>query len=206
MRYLLFPEEERRFLTELADDKRLTAIGRMDPRVVPDEIPVRPPLRLGALILEPYIFWAHEIGPLRRLGDREEPSDPSARVMMQLNRDADPLWQDAIDLERTPIILWDRPRWYDAGRDRIIPGRLASMGATKKTYPAEYLKLLREIESRLRKMGTKIDSWDFTGRDGDLIDGRQMPRPRDTRAFRVIASPLAMDWLRSGGRLYHWDA
>ena len=202
MRYLLFPDEERTFLRHLEETFALVPLTPSGARAadgIPgpgrDEGPSGPPNR-------ELVFWARDAGPLVRLSDPPTPHDAAGRVMRQVNRDAG-VPDDAVDRERTPVIVWSRPWWYDADRRWIVPSRLGSTAAPVASLPRDYLALYRAVERVLRKRGERLNSWDLSGAEGG--DGLRFCRPRNVRSYGVTVWPRAADWLRDGGRIYHWD-
>ena len=202
MRYLLGPQEERRFLLELVDRYDLTPIEPDGAEALKGVLDARPSPVAQNRRLEPrptIILWAAGIGPLRRLSERVEETDPKARVMMALNQNP-----NAIDLERTPVLTWSRPVWHSEVRRWIIPSRFATTPVPLKQLDPELHRLFRRIEATLRKNGRRVNSWDLPGSEGD--DTLAFTRPRNTRAYHVTVWPEAEAWLERGLRLYHWDS
>jgi hypothetical protein len=104
VRYLLFPDEERTLYRHLREELGLIPLGGEN-RITDDFPPLQSPGN-------DHYFWCSEIGPVKTLGEAPPPRDAKEAVLMNLNRAADPAgWQGMIDLARTPVIGWCRPRW-----------------------------------------------------------------------------------------------
>jgi hypothetical protein len=145
-----------------------------------------------------HTFWCPEIGPVRTLGDAPPPHEAKDAVMLQINREADPAgWRDRIDLARTPVIRWSRPRWYRKDRC-LVASRLGAMAARTKDHPPALLKLYRQIERWLRRPATKFNSFKHCS---DL----PVPEPPNLSHFWVAAWPQAKTWIAQGGELWPWD-
>ena len=206
MRYLLSQNEERRFLDRLRTSYDLTLLVPPNDRDFPGDLEILSrSAPKGKSSAEPreFIFRAHGFGPLRRLDERIGPEDAVGRAMLKINRDAGVDGQ-AVDLERTAIITWSRPRWFDADRRWIIPSRLGATRAPFKSLSPEFRRMFRSVERLLRNGGQSINSWDIPNAagDGDLAS----TRPRDTRNYMVTVWPEAAQWLEDGLRIYHWDS
>ncbi len=208
MRYVLFPEEERRFLETLRHEFRLVPLTPEEPADFASDMSTPEPKESRDLQRPwryEYCFWAPEFGPIVRLGDRSEDMSVKARVGLKMNQEANADWKSAIDMERTPVITWTRPRWYDALHRWIVPGRLGAMRMQIKTYPQEYLTFVRSIERILKKGGVTMNSWDIQGDGPFTLDGKTVERPGNTGSYNVTVWPEAENWVRNGGKVYHWD-
>lgn len=210
MRYLLFPTEEESLFRYLTSDLRLVPLNPENGQVpdVPTAIPHKDDWKRGGRKEEIFerIFWASEIGGIRRLGDAPSHGDPADRVTLLINKDADPDWRKLVDTARTPVIRWVRPRWYWTDRSCIIPGRLGAMSTPIKNHPPDLMRLVRRIERYLKKGGERLNCWDVLGDRPFLDQGKATNRPKSVAAYWVSVWPLGMEWVKNGGLLYPWDA
>ena len=190
MRYLLFPDEERALYRLLQHELGLRPLGGTNE--ITDELQ-----NVKSLEADHY-FWCPEIGPVKTLGEAPTPHDAKDAVMLQINREADPArWRDRIDVGRTPVIRWSRPRWYRKDRC-LVAGRLGAMAAGKKDHPPALLQLHRQIERWLRRPATKFNPFKHCS---DL----PIQEPANLSVFWVAAWPQAKTWIDQGGELWPWD-
>jgi hypothetical protein len=189
VRYLLFPDEERALYRHLREDLRLTPLGGEN--LITDDFP-----NLKSPGSDHY-FLCPEIGPVKTLGEAPRPRDAREAVMMGLNRAADPAgWQGMIDVARTPVIAWCRPRWYRTGC--VVAGRLGSMATTRNEQPPALRRLHSQIRRWLGKHATRFNPFEHCN---DLPGGE----PTNLANFWVGAWPLAKEWIERGGELWPWD-
>lgn len=206
MRYLLSPDEELRFLQKLTTDFALVPLVAPDLAqfhsiLMPNEsVPTAAATRDDGA---EYIFWASDHGPIKRLADASDISDAVGRVRRKLNFDKG-LDNSAIDLETTPIVSWSRPRWFDSNRRWMVPSRLGTTRAAKKTFEPDFVKLFASIESFLRRNGKVVNSWDISNSREET--GLGFNTPKNTSSYNVTVWPEASLWLEAGIKIYHWDA
>ena len=201
MRYLLGADEERRFLLDLVERHRLTPLvpegkAGLEEALASDPGPIVRDRR--DMVVRTVVLWASALGPLSRLSDRGKGEDAGARVMLALNPDP-----DAVDLERTPILTWSRPVWYDDAQQWITPSRLGATRTPLSQMDPEVRRLHGETDRRLRRGGRGLNSWDIPGSEGE--GAMKFTRPRNVRSYSVTIWPDAEIWLSTGVRLYHWD-
>jgi hypothetical protein len=91
---------------------------------LPSELPAA--AVFGSTEVYTFIFWLPAVGPVKTFRDTPPASDAGDRVARRLSREAaGEQFLDLIDLERTPVLTFNRSHWH--ARNWLAPGNLGSM-------------------------------------------------------------------------------
>lgn len=119
--------------------------------------------------------------------------------MLRLNKDMTARWSELIDFNRTPAIRFTRSRWHKSGS--LCPGLLSGQARPIKEQPKELVSLLRKIERWMKRAGERLNPFEHCHVEIPL----KKP-PRNLNMFWVWARPTALDWVRTGGSVWPWNA
>jgi hypothetical protein len=103
-----------------------------------------------------------------------------------------------IDLSRTPVICWSRPKWYLPDRKCVVAGRLGAMAAKTKEHPAALLRLYKRVDRWLRRPAVKLNPFEHCG--------IARAAPKNLNVFWVATWPQGKEWVERGGELWPWDS
>jgi hypothetical protein len=142
------------------------------------------------------LFWCSWAGPIQTLGDTPTPADVKRRVALTITKQhAGPVFDDLIDLTRTPILRWRRSIRQEPRR--LLPAVLAAMELKARDTPAAVLAAHRRATSWLKRNGTKLSPFDH-------CTNLPMPAPTNLNPFWVWAHSGALSWLQAGGEVWPW--
>ena len=190
MNWLLLPDDEAPLVDFITHDLSLELVAGHDWER--DGLPRRNGPQPSEIV-----WWASAVGPICRLGDAPEPTDPNDVVAMRLNREANPEgWRDDLDTSGTLVIRFHRSSWNENGC--LNPGRLQAMSILVKDHPAALLDLHRQIGRWLKSDGKKVNPFRHT------IE-TPVPEPKRLGALTAWARPHALAWIRNGGKVWPWN-
>src|SRR3990172_588363 len=192
MSYLLFPDDERRFVTYLI--KGLGAVMLRDEHSTGGNphLHADPTAAVGSTLpgegeLRTLIFWLQDVGPVATLRDAPDATDVKDRVAVQLTKEAaGSNFGRLVDLRRTPVVRWHRSVLRTARL--VVPGMLQAMVLAGSAMPPEVSRRHRAAERWLKSNGVAMDPFAHC---------QQIPVhvPADRRHFRVWAHPVAAAWV-----------
>jgi hypothetical protein len=131
--FLLLPEDEPALIEHLLEAESLKRLAHDDLTFGPPVVgvPARP-VELG----EParMVFWVPQLGELGA---------------------------GRLDLERAPVLCWNRSRWHASGA--LCPGRLTAQARARKDQPRALLQVHERVERWMKRSGAKVDRrlWAF---------------------------------------------
>ena len=191
--WLLLPYDEQRLTWFMTEELGLTLLT---PLADGESLP-GPPKRSQEQYVD-MVFWASELGPLRRLGDAPQPTDPVDSVWFTLNRERNPSnWQNLVDSGRTPLIRFRRSNWNLNGC--LNPGLLQGMSLPIKDQPPNLMALRRKAERWLKSEGERLNPFEHCTKV-------TQPAPKNLNPFWVWARPEALRWVEAGGEVWPWNA
>jgi hypothetical protein len=145
-----------------------------------------------------FVYWAKQVGSLRRLGEAPDPASAKEKVGRILNEQVfGDDWVKAIDVARSPVIRFYRSSWNQNGC--LNPGLLQAAAAPIKEQPDELLRILRQVERWLRAEGERLNPFEHCSKS-------PIAPPANLNAFWVWARPHALAWVRGGGEVWPWNA
>jgi hypothetical protein len=192
--WLLLPEDERQLSRFMTEGLGLKLISR---HLDHDESLPGPPQPFRDEYID-MLFWAPEVGPIRRLGDAPEPIDPIDSVLLRLNRERNPGdWRNLVDSNRSPLIRFHRSNWNRNGC--LNPGLLQGMSIPVKDQPPDLMALKRKVERWLKSEGDRLNPFEHCTKTTQTA-------PKNLNPFWVWARPGALSWVEDGGEVWPWNA
>jgi hypothetical protein len=152
----------------------------------------------GSTEVRTLIFWLPAIGPVKTFRDAPPASDARDRVARRLSREvAGEQFLDLIDLERTPVLTFNRSHWH--AQNRLAPGNLGSVPTRSAVIPPGVKRAHSRAQRWLRKRGVKIDPFAYCAEVSDR-------RPRHLGPLWVWVQPHAMALVKQGTEIWPWNA
>jgi len=172
---------------ECADDP-LSALPSMLPR----------PAVFGSHEVRSFIFWLPAGGPVKTFRDAPPAIDARDRVARLLSQEAaSERFADLIDLERTPVMTFNRSHWH--APNRLAPGTFSSRPAKSVLIPPEVRRLYSRAQRWLRSRAVKIDPFAHCAEVKDR-------RPKHLGPLWVWVQPHAMALVKQGVEIWPWNA
>ena len=206
MSYLLTTDDERDLVAflcgELGAKLLLTdvAVGG-EPSIASDPLAALPEALPGPAVFgskEVYMmtFWLAACGPIKTLRDAPAPGSAQEQVARALTREhASELFDDVIDIERSPVLVLTRSHWH--GRNRLAPGAFGPLTSSRNLHE-DVKRAFSTARRWLQKRSVKTDPF------------AHCPEVKDRRPARlgplwVWVQPHAMALVTQGTEIWPWN-